>query len=167
MHLTDVRKNISEPVHNPLACVSNRSDECDHAARCSARSRKMKSFTIENETNNIAVHATKRDAAAVANTQSFGTSEELADLAASWPGARLIKIWNSIPGNAPVAKFKDRATAVTRIWKAIQPLIETYDLADRASASVAEATRHSGAPPRPPSSAAVFLRPVGRTDARS
>jgi hypothetical protein len=110
----------------------------------------MKSFTIENETNNIAVYATKRDAAAVANTQSFGTSEELADLAASWPGARLIKIWNSIPGNAPVAKFKDRATAVTRIWKAIQPLIETYDLADRASASVAAAAAPGAEPAQEP-----------------
>jgi hypothetical protein len=99
----------------------------------------MKSFTIENETNNIAVNATKLEAAAVPNTQSFSTAEELAGLAANWPGARLIEIWNSIPGNTPVAKFKDRATAVARIWKAIQPMLETYDLADRASAPVSEA----------------------------
>jgi len=39
-----------------------------------------------------------------------------------WPAARLIEIWNSLPGETPVRKFKDRATAVSRIWKAIQSL---------------------------------------------
>ena len=82
----------------------------------------MKTFTIENETNNIIAHATKREAAAVPNADSFSSSEELAELAANWPAPRLIEIWNSIPGNTPVKKFTDRKTAATRIWKAIQSL---------------------------------------------
>ena len=82
----------------------------------------MKTFTIENETNNIIAHATQREAAAVPNAESFSSAEELADLAAKWPAPRLIEIWNSIPGNTPVRKFTDRKTAATRIWKAIQSL---------------------------------------------
>ena len=82
----------------------------------------MKVFTIENETNNITLHATIQDAEAVANTEQFRNEAGLANLAASWPSARLIEIWNSLPGAVPVKKFKDRATAVTRIWKSIQSL---------------------------------------------
>jgi hypothetical protein len=82
----------------------------------------MKTFTIENETNNIAIHATIQDAEAVANAERFRTEAQLAKLAADWPATRLVEIWNSLPGETPVRKFKDRATAVSRIWKAIQSL---------------------------------------------
>ena len=82
----------------------------------------MKTFTIENETNNITAHATKREAALVSNAEIFGSDTDLAGLAAYWPAPRLIEIWNSIPGNTPVRKFTDRKTAATRIWKAIQSL---------------------------------------------
>ena len=41
----------------------------------------MKSFTIENETNNITVHATKWEATSVPNTQCFSTAEEFGELA--------------------------------------------------------------------------------------
>ena len=82
----------------------------------------MKTFTIENETNNITAHATKREAALVSNSEIFGSDTDLAELAANWPAPRLIEIWNRIPGNTPVKKFTDRKTAATRIWKAIQSL---------------------------------------------
>ena len=82
----------------------------------------MKTFTIENETNNITIHATIQDAEAVVNAECFRTEAQLAKLAADWPAARLVEIWNSLPGETPVKKFKDRATAVSRIWKAIQRL---------------------------------------------
>jgi hypothetical protein len=36
--------------------------------------------------------------------------------------SRLVEIYNGLPGSEPVKKFKDRATAVSRIWKAIQNL---------------------------------------------
>ena len=82
----------------------------------------MKIFTIENETNNITVHATVQDAEAVANTETFRSESGLHKLAVDWPAARLVEIWNSLPGVSPVKKFKDRQTAVSRIWKALQGL---------------------------------------------
>jgi hypothetical protein len=82
----------------------------------------MKNFTIENETNNITVHGSAKEAEALPDSERFGTEAALAKLAANWPAARLIEIWNSLPGATPVNKFKDRATAVSRIWKAIQSL---------------------------------------------
>ena len=82
----------------------------------------MKNFTIENETNNITVHGSAKEAEAFPDSDRFGTEAALAKLAANWPAARLIEIWNSLPGATPVNKFKDRATAVSRIWKAIQSL---------------------------------------------
>ena len=91
----------------------------------------MKSFTIENdETNNITVHGSVKEAEAVPNSERFGTEAALAKLAANWPAARLVEIWNSLPGETPVRKFKDRATAVSRIWKAIQSLGQTAPAAE-------------------------------------
>src|ERR1035438_10489962 len=37
---------------------------------------------------------------------------------------RLVATWNGLPGVTPVAKFKDRKTAISRIWKRIQSLGE-------------------------------------------
>src|ERR1035438_200625 len=82
----------------------------------------MKTFTIETESNNITLHSTIQDAEAVANAERFRSEAQLAKLAANWPASRLVEIWNSLPGETPVRKFKDRATAVSRIWKALQSL---------------------------------------------
>ncbi len=84
----------------------------------------MKTFTIEKETNHITLHATVQDAEAVANAECFSSDAELAKLAADWPGAQLIQTWNNLPGAIPVKKFKDRATAVSRIWNAVQSVGE-------------------------------------------
>jgi hypothetical protein len=84
----------------------------------------MKTFTIENEGNNIMFHGSDKDAEAVLNSERFTSEATLAKLAAAWPTARLVEIWNSLPGETPVKKFKDRATGVSRIWKAIQSLGE-------------------------------------------
>ncbi len=85
----------------------------------------MKNFTIQNETNNITVHGSAKEAEAVPNSERFSNEAALAKLAANWPAARLVEIWSSLPGETPVRKFKDRATAVSRIWKAIQSLGQT------------------------------------------
>jgi hypothetical protein len=82
----------------------------------------MKNFTIETETNNITAHGSVKEADAVPNSERFSTEAALAKLAANWPAARLVDVWNSLPGETQVRKFKDRATAVSRIWKAIQSL---------------------------------------------
>jgi hypothetical protein len=101
----------------------------------------MKTYTIENETNNITIHATKQEAEAVAGSECFANEAALAKLAANWPTARLVEIWNSLPGETPVKKFKDRATAVSRIWKAIQRLGQTTP-EDAVTAAVEPQTPH-------------------------
>jgi hypothetical protein len=98
----------------------------------------MKIFTIENETNYITVHGTIQDAEAVANAERFRNEAGLNKLAADWPAARLVEIWNSLPGAVPVKKFKDRQTAVSRIWKALQSLVQAAPAPDE-QPSVAEA----------------------------
>jgi hypothetical protein len=82
----------------------------------------MKIVTVENETNNITVHASVQEAEAIPDSQHFSSEFVLAKMASDWPAARLVEIWNSLPGASPVKKFADRATAVSRIWKALQNL---------------------------------------------
>src|ERR1019366_4339962 len=76
--------------------------------------------------NNITAHPTPELAAAAtaAGAQSFGSQPELAHLAASWPAERLVEIWNSLLGEAPVKKFQNPKTAISRIWERIQHLGE-------------------------------------------
>ncbi len=100
----------------------------------------MKSFTIENETNHITAHPTAQEAESVSGAERFATAESLAGLAADWPSSRLVEIWNSLPGVTPVKKFKDRPTAVSRIWKAIQSLGETVPVEATPATPVAPPT---------------------------
>jgi len=98
----------------------------------------MKTFTIENETNNIMIHGSAKEADALPNSERFGNEAALAKLAANWPAARLVEIYNSLPGETQVRKFKDRATAVTRIWRAIQSLDQAAPAAAEEPAPVPE-----------------------------
>jgi hypothetical protein len=82
----------------------------------------MITFTIENESNNITAHTTAQEAEALLNADRFRNEAGLAKLVADWPAARLVEIYNSLPGVSPVKKFTDRKTAASRIWKAIQSL---------------------------------------------
>ena len=95
----------------------------------------MKTFTIESDTNNVTLHASGKEADAVPNSERFGTEAALGKLAADWPAARLVEIWNSLPGETPVRKFKDRATAVSRIWKALQGLGQMAPVAEEPSSA--------------------------------
>jgi hypothetical protein len=116
-------EHIGEFRQNSLACVAKRSDECDPRGHYRARRSKMKTFTIDAE-NNITTHASSEGAEAAAGTEHFSSAAELSALAANWPGERLVEIWNSLSGAIAVKKFKDRKTAVSRIWKAIENLGE-------------------------------------------
>jgi len=80
-------------------------------------------FTIDND-NNITAHGTPEEAAAATATpfDSFNSQQELVELAKTWTAERLVAIWNSLPGVTPTKKFKDRKTAVRRIWERIQGL---------------------------------------------
>jgi len=92
----------------------------------------MKIFTIENDSNNITLHATVQEAEAVANAERFRNEAGLSKLAADWPASRLVEIWNSLPGVTPLKKFKDRQTAVARIWKALEAFGQTAPAAEPA-----------------------------------
>ena len=52
----------------------------------------------------------------------FGSAAELKGATDGWPGARLVNVWNGVPGVVRIKKFTDRSTAVQRIWHAIQNL---------------------------------------------
>jgi len=112
----------------------------------------MITFTIENETDNITAHPTAQEAEAVPNAERFQNEAGLAKLAADWPAARLVEIYNSLPGVSPVKKFTDRKTAAGRIWKAIQTLRQTLPDQAEAHASAdaqADATATPVAPQTP------------------
>jgi len=82
----------------------------------------MNIFTIDSE-NNIAVFTSAHEAGEMKEgSERFCSQRELAGLAARWPAIRLVAVWNSLPGVAPLKRFTDRKTAVARIWKAIQGL---------------------------------------------
>jgi uncharacterized protein DUF3489 len=87
----------------------------------------MKAFTIDSK-NAITAHAS--DVWAGEGAAKFQMEQELAALAATWPASRLVEIWNKLKGVTPVTKFKDRKTAVSRIWNAIQQ-IETITSSPR------------------------------------
>ena len=81
----------------------------------------MTTFTIDTD-NNITAFAVPDQAEAViaAGAQPFGSSEELAQLAAGWPAERLVAIWNSLAGVTPAKAFKNPKAAASKIWGRIQ-----------------------------------------------
>jgi len=100
----------------------------------------MKVFTIKYETNDITVHDSIDAAEALPDAERFRTEGGLAKLTADWPMARLVEIWNGLPGVTPIVKFKDRATGVARIWKAIQTLEPTPPLALKPTIEAAQSS---------------------------
>lgn len=110
----------------------------------------MPAFTIDND-NNITGFAQLPTGADPA--QSFDSEKALTKLTSEWQVSRLAETWNSFAGVAPfddlkpVAKFKDRATAVSRIWKAIQRLIP------EAAQQVAPAAKKRADAKKPPTKA--------------
>ncbi len=98
----------------------------------------MKSFTIYNETNSITIYAAAAEAKAVPDAEYFASEGALEKLAANWPAARLIEAYNSLPGETPAREFKDRATGVSRIWKANQRLGEALPPEQPADVPVVE-----------------------------
>ena len=80
----------------------------------------MTIFTIDSE-NNIAAHGSASEITDKGSEQ-FTSEKELAQLAADWPGSRLVDIWNRIPGLTPVKRFTNRAVATARIWRAVESL---------------------------------------------
>ena len=98
----------------------------------------MKSSTIENDTDYVAVPPSATDAEVIAQVRGFGAEAQFAGLASEWPTSRLIRIWNALPGVIPVKRFTSRRSAVARIWN----YIRTPDDVSR------EQTPDAASPPR-------------------
>ena len=75
----------------------------------------MKTFGINAE-NSINIY---EGAATRPDEITFSTEDQLALVAELFPTSRLVEIWNALPGVTPVKKFKDRKTAIGRIWAAV------------------------------------------------
>ena len=101
----------------------------------------MTTFTIDTDNNNITAYADPAEITNTETTEGFTTAKQLGKLAATWPAARLVEIWNSLPGQKPVKKFTNRETAVARIWTAIQTLVP-----DTGAQAAPEATKKTRAP---------------------
>ncbi len=78
----------------------------------------MKTFGINAE-NSINIY---EGAATRPDETTFSTEDQLALVAELFPTTRLVEIWNALPGVTPVKKFKDRKTAINRIWAAVSML---------------------------------------------
>src|SRR5205085_6803816 len=83
----------------------------------------------------------EQDAGDMEGGTTFTTEQEFDELAKEWPIKRLVAIWNRLPGVQAVTRFTDRKTAITRIWRAIQPQTEVDSTTAR--------PRHKRAPHQP------------------
>ena len=86
----------------------------------------MKTFTINSE-NKITLGDSQADTEqkATPGAARFSAIDELARMTDEWPLARLVAVWNGLPGVTPLSKFTDRKTAVARIWKRLQNAAES------------------------------------------
>jgi hypothetical protein len=83
----------------------------------------------------------------------FISQQELAETTKHWPASRLVEVWNSFAGAPPFAdlkevkRFKDRKSAVARIWNAAQRLGD--DLEKETAAPPAPAAKPKKASSKP------------------
>ena len=77
-------------------------------------------FAIDAD-NTVAV-STSTGRGSKSGAARFINEKQLAALTAHWPSGRLVEIWNHLPGVRKIAKFTDRQTGVSRIWRAIEQL---------------------------------------------
>ena len=82
----------------------------------------MKTFTIDKDNHVLAYASEALRAQHEPGIAAFTNHAEFKALAGNWPAARLVAIWNNLPGVTAVKKFTDRSAAARRIWQAIQNL---------------------------------------------
>ena len=99
----------------------------------------MKHFTIDAE-NTILVHPDVAAAEAVTGTEHFGTTAELAALAANWPDGRLLATYNSLPVKS-VKEFPNASAAAKAIWKVVSKLKPLEPVAPPAAKGKPKATK--------------------------
>jgi hypothetical protein len=112
----------------------------------------MRIFTIDAD-NTIAVSTAAEKRPRKGRAAQVTSEKELAALAAHWPSGRLVEIWNSLPGVRKIAKFTDRQTGVSRIWRAGERL-EPHGGPHAASRGDKTGSRHTGATRAPEPAAA-------------
>lgn len=78
----------------------------------------MTTFGIDAQNNITALSPTEQMDGSGGET--FTNAQELAALAEKWPAARLVEIWNSLPGVEPVQRFTSRKVGLMRIWNSLQ-----------------------------------------------
>ena len=82
----------------------------------------MKIFVID-PANSVRAFASSEAARQCRDGTQFATEKDFAAVSRDWPMLRLIAIWNKLPGATPVRKFRDRGTALRRIWAALQDVV--------------------------------------------
>jgi hypothetical protein len=101
----------------------------------SDRRSNMKTFTINSENKVMALDSRVEDEPNTAPSDAqFSSIDELAQATQHWPLARLVAVWNGVPGLTPLSKFTDRKTAITRIWKALRDPLESTNASHPGSA---------------------------------
>jgi hypothetical protein len=80
----------------------------------------MKVFSIT-ASNQVRVLTSEQEVPA--GEAVFASAEQLAALVQEWPTARLVEVWNQLPGAKQIRKFTDSKSAVRRLWQAVQGLV--------------------------------------------
>ena len=95
-----------------LACAADKSHECHRYGKPRERTF-MTTFCIDGQNNITAFASTEQIEGSKGET--FSNEQELAALAEKWPAARLVEIWNSLPGVQLLQRFTSRKAALIRI----------------------------------------------------
>ena len=107
----------------------------------------MFAFSIDSENRITAFDDSGADEAPEGGIQ-FRSEKEWEELAEGWPTARLVTVWNGIPGVAEVKKFTNRQTALARIWKVLQSLPPLKRTSRRAIRREPASSRPAGQVPK-------------------
>ena len=110
------------PVRNPqdgLDNSSGKSDVCPDRNERQGATHRMQRFLITSDNRMVTIGSTAKTPD---GGTAFDSEQQLAEVTSDWPVSRLVEIWNGLPEVTAVRKFKDRATAVSRIWKQAQIL---------------------------------------------
>ena len=116
------KKLLQFPVRNPqdgLANSATGSDVCPDRNEREGEPHHMQRFLVTPENHLVTISST---AEAPEGGTAFDSEQQLAEVTSDWPASRLVEIWNALPGVTAIRKFKDRATALSRIWKQAQSL---------------------------------------------
>ena len=116
------KKLLEFPVRNPQDGLDNsatESDVCPDRNEREGEPHHMQRFLITSENQMVTINST---AETPERGTAFDSEQQLAEVTSDWPASRLVEIWNALPGVTAIRKFKDRATALSRIWKQAQSL---------------------------------------------